>query len=34
MELRIRNVSKAYPNGVQALKQINLTILCGMQSRR
>lgn len=30
MELRIRDVSKTYPNGVQALKQINLTIPCGM----
>jgi len=30
MELRIRDVSKTYPNGVQALKQVNLTIPCGM----
>jgi ABC-2 type transport system ATP-binding protein len=30
MELRIRDVSKTYPNGVQALKQINLAIPCGM----
>ncbi len=30
MELRIQNVSKTYPNGVQALKQVNLTIPCGM----
>jgi ABC-2 type transport system ATP-binding protein len=30
MELRIRDVSKTYPNGVQALKQVNLTIPQGM----
>lgn len=30
MELRIQDVSKTYPNGVQALKQIDLTIPCGM----
>ena len=30
MELRIRDVSKTYPNGVQALKQVSLTIPCGM----
>ncbi len=30
MELRIRDVSKTYPNGVQALKQVNLTIPRGM----
>jgi ABC-2 type transport system ATP-binding protein len=30
MELRIRDVSKTYPNGVQALKQVNLTIPSGM----
>ncbi len=30
MELRIRDVSKTYPNGVQALKQVNLTIPLGM----
>jgi len=30
MELRIQDVSKTYPNGVQALKQVNLTIPCGM----
>jgi ABC-type multidrug transport system ATPase subunit len=30
MELRIRNVSKTYPNGVQALKNVNLTIPAGM----
>lgn len=30
MELRIRDVSKTYPNGVQALKQVHLTIPCGM----
>ena len=30
MELRIRDVSKTYPNGVQALKQVDLTIPCGM----
>ncbi|WP_297336548.1 ABC transporter ATP-binding protein [Algoriphagus sp.] len=30
MELRIENLSKTYPNGVQALKQISLTIPQGM----
>jgi len=30
MELRIENLSKTYPNGVQALKNINLTISKGM----
>ena len=30
MELQIRNVSKAYPNGVQALKDVTLTIPAGM----
>jgi ABC-2 type transport system ATP-binding protein len=30
MELRIQDVSKTYPNGVQALKQVNLTISAGM----
>ena len=30
MELRIKNVSKTYPNGTQALKNINLTIPTGM----
>jgi ABC-2 type transport system ATP-binding protein len=30
MELRIRNVSKTYPNGVQALKDVTLTIPSGM----
>src|SRR3712207_119828 len=30
MELRIRDVSKTYPNGVQALKRVNLTIPLGM----
>ena len=30
MELRIRDVSKTYPNGVQALKQVDLTIPRGM----
>lgn len=30
MELRIRDVSKTYPNGVRALKQVNLTIPCGL----
>jgi ABC-2 type transport system ATP-binding protein len=30
MELNIRNVSKAYPNGVQALKDVTLTIPAGM----
>jgi ABC-type multidrug transport system ATPase subunit len=30
MELRIRSVSKAYPNGVQALKDVTLTIPAGM----
>ena len=30
MELRLRNVSKTYPNGVQALKRVSLTIPPGM----
>ena len=30
MELQIRNVSKTYSNGVQALKQVTLTIPAGM----
>jgi ABC-type multidrug transport system ATPase subunit len=30
VELQIRGVSKAYPNGVQALKQVSLTIPFGM----
>src|SRR5687768_660349 len=30
MELQIRGVSKAYPNGVQALKNVSLTIPAGM----
>jgi ABC-type multidrug transport system ATPase subunit len=30
MELQIRGVSKAYPNGVQALKHVSLTIPNGM----
>ena len=30
MELHIRNVSKTYPNGVQALKNVSLTIPAGM----
>ena len=30
MELQIRNVSKTYPNGVQALNQVTLTIPPGM----
>jgi ABC-2 type transport system ATP-binding protein len=30
MELRIGNVSKTYPNGVQALKDVSLTIPAGM----
>jgi ABC-2 type transport system ATP-binding protein len=30
MELQIRGVSKAYPNGVQALKDVTLTIPAGM----
>ena len=30
MELRIRDVSKTYPNGVQALKDVTLTIPVGM----
>src|SRR6188474_1834857 len=30
MELQIRRVSKAYPNRVQALKQVSLTIPRGM----
>ncbi|HSI90110.1 MAG TPA: ATP-binding cassette domain-containing protein [Adhaeribacter sp.] len=30
MELQIRNLSKTYPNGVQALKNVNLTIPTGM----
>ena len=30
MELQIRNISKTYPNGVQALKDVSLTIPAGM----
>jgi ABC-type multidrug transport system ATPase subunit len=30
MELRIRGVSKTYTNGVQALKDVTLTIPAGM----
>ncbi|RNI26257.1 ABC transporter ATP-binding protein [Rufibacter latericius] len=30
MELNIQNLSKTYPNGVQALKNVNLTIPTGM----
>ena len=30
MELRIRDVSKTSPNKVQALKQVHLTIPCGL----
>ena len=30
MELRIRGVSKTYPNGVQALKDVTLTIPWGL----
>jgi ABC-2 type transport system ATP-binding protein len=30
MELKITNLSKTYPNGVQALKNVNLTIPKGM----
>src|SRR5688500_13344436 len=30
MELQIRGVSKAYPNGVQALRDVTLTIPAGM----
>jgi ABC-type multidrug transport system ATPase subunit len=30
MELRIRDVSKTYPNGVRALKDVTLTIPAGM----
>ena len=30
MELRIQNVSKSYPNGVQALRDVSLTIPAGM----
>src|SRR5687768_16282899 len=30
MELHIRDVSKTYPNGVQALKHVTLTIPAGM----
>ncbi|HEX2203173.1 MAG TPA: ABC transporter ATP-binding protein [Longimicrobium sp.] len=30
MELRIRDVSKTYPNGVQALKDVTLTVPAGM----
>src|SRR6187455_2896756 len=30
MELKIRGVSKTYPNGVQALKDVTLTIPAGM----
>jgi ABC-2 type transport system ATP-binding protein len=30
MELQIRGVSKSYPNGVQAPKDVTLTIPAGM----
>ncbi|HYN80165.1 MAG TPA: ABC transporter ATP-binding protein [Gemmatimonadaceae bacterium] len=30
MQLHIRNISKTYPNGVQALKEVTLTIPAGM----
>ena len=30
MELHIRDVSKTYPNGVQALKNVTLTVPAGM----
>ncbi|HEX2723040.1 MAG TPA: ATP-binding cassette domain-containing protein, partial [Gemmatimonadaceae bacterium] len=30
MQLDIRNISKTYPNGVQALKDVTLTIPAGM----
>ena len=30
MDLIIENLSKTYPNGVQALKNVNLTIPTGM----
>ena len=30
MELKITNLSKTYSNGVQALKNVNLTISSGM----
>ena len=30
MELQIRGVSKAYPDGVQASKHVSPTIPCGM----
>src|SRR5215212_7211559 len=30
MELQIRNLSKTYPNGVEALKEVTLTIPQGM----
>ena len=30
MELQIRNLSKTYPNGVEALKDVTLTIPQGM----
>ncbi|MET0623274.1 MAG: ABC transporter ATP-binding protein, partial [Pyrinomonadaceae bacterium] len=30
MELQIRKLSKTYPNGVEALKEITLTIPQGM----
>ena len=30
MELRIENLSKAYPNGVRALDNVSLTIPPGM----
>ncbi len=32
MELPIRNISKTYSNGVQALKNVSLTIPAGMNS--
>ena len=30
MQLDIRNLSKTYPNGVHALRDVSLTIPCGM----
>jgi ABC-2 type transport system ATP-binding protein len=30
LELRIDNLSKTYPNGVQALRDVSLTIPTGM----
>ena len=33
MELHIRDVSKTYSNGVQALKDVTLTVPAGMYGR-